>query len=122
MNHTVLAGDPYSPSFDLREPADAATVQWTLRDNTGAAMTAYQGQPIINPEGARSVVVPIPGAANAKTLTTENRFLFLTWLSVGVPRHDVHVYTLIDFLPLRAGPDEVRLLASALLMAKSTPT
>ena len=106
----VFFGSGKTFSVPLSPPADANTITWTVRDNTGAPITAAAGS-LKNDAGATSVTVAVSELTNTQasgsTTQSENRFLIVSWLSGGGNHLTLVPYTLINFMPITSTPAEV---------------
>lgn len=106
----VYAGSACVIQSQLQPLPDAGNVTWTLRNNAGAVTST--GFVVVDGNSFLASV-PISGGLNAKTLPTESRFVTFAWHSSATAYELTVPYVLIDFLPLRTTPDNVRAYVGA---------
>lgn len=89
--------------------ADANTVRWSLRDETGAPMAGYQNQ-LPASQADTIIIVDVPGAANA--IPVDKRFakrtVIVTGKIGGVEFITRSTYRVTPFLNHSVTPDAVR--------------
>jgi hypothetical protein len=97
----------------LDPPAALNSVVWTLRDGAGAVVNGLSAQAAPNLAGATSVLVTLPGSANAKAPTTAvaYRYLETRWAGLdGLIGRAVSHYRVVDWMPLTASATDARAL------------
>lgn len=86
---------------DLVVP-DVGTVYYTVLNNAGVGISGLINQPVSTTTEQSSVSIAIPQAANAKSLTYENRTVSVKYQLSGQTHFITSVYRLIDLIPMTA--------------------
>jgi len=117
---TITSGSAWNFNIELDPPADLNSVSWALRGNDGTPLSGYTDVTMTNLDQVNRISIPVPGAANTKTLgagLTENRFLTVSWTAGGASNQTGFGYLLADFMPILVTENEIR-AACALTQAE----
>ncbi len=106
-NTSVAVAVPFLVDGEFVIP-DAGSVTLTVRGNDGAVLAGYNELPIADVTQTSTLLTIAPEANGIGANPMETRYLRVSYLVGNVPGLFSYAYRLTPFLPITAGPEDVR--------------